>query len=239
MNDILVNVKTSTSELKDHGHELIWELNKISPDLLLYVMPELEKELTVEDEAKREDAVALLGRMFAADGSRMITSYPQLFATFLKRFNDVEPTIRRKMVEYAVEFIKNMPTIDLADTLLTRVRDADESVRGAAVAAICTAAGANPIQFKKDVLQEVGLRLRDKKPGIRKQAMVRLARLYRDLRSRTWSADDKKKIERAYGWIPTKILHLYFQADVDIKYVPSPACSLEHALTRLEQSGRR
>lgn len=222
MHDILVNVKASTSELKGHGHELIWELNKISPNLLLYVMPELEKELTVEDEEKREDTVELLGRMFTADGSRMITSYPQLFASFTKRFNDVEPTIRRKMVEYAAEFIKNLPTLDLADTLLTRVRDADENVRGAAVSVICAAAGANPIQFKKDVLQEVGLRLRDKKPGIRRQAMVRLARLYRELWSRTWSDDEKKKIERAYGWIPTKILHLYFQADVDIKCSSAP-----------------
>jgi sister-chromatid-cohesion protein PDS5 len=163
MSDILVNVKASTSELKDHGHALIWELNKISPNLLLYVMPNLEKELTVEDEEKREDTVALLGKMFASDGSRMITSYPQLFNTFLKRFNDVEPSIRRRMVEYATEFIKNLPSLDLADNLFTRVRDTDEGVRSAAVKAICVAASANPIRFKKDVLQEVGMRMRDKK----------------------------------------------------------------------------
>lgn len=217
MSDILVNVKASTSELKDHGHALIWELNKISPNLLLYVMPELEKELTVEDEEKREDTVALLGKMFASDGSRMITSYPQLFNTFLKRFNDVEPSIRRRMVEYATEFIQNLPSLDLADNLFTRVRDTDEGVRAAAVKAICAAASANPIRFKKDVLQEVGMRMRDKKPGIRKQAMVRLAQLYRNLWNRTWSDDDMKKLERAYGWIPTKILHLYFQTDIEIK----------------------
>lgn len=59
-------------------------------------------------------------------------------------------------------------------------------------------------------------------PGIRKQAMVRLAQLYRNLWNRTWSDDDMKKLERAYGWIPTKILHLYFQTDIEIKYATCP-----------------
>lgn len=221
MNDILVNVKASTSELKDHGHELIWELNKISPSLLLHIMPELEKELIMEDQEKREDAIDLLGKMFVADGSRMITSYQQLYGAFINRSNDIEPAIRRKVVEYATEFIKNIPTLDIVGSLLARVRDPDESVRSAVVTAICTAAEANPIQFKKDVLQEVGLRMRDKKAGMRKHAMVRLARLYRSLWNRSWTDDERKKIRRAYGWIPTKILHLYFQNDTEIKYIPS------------------
>jgi hypothetical protein len=67
------------------------------------------------------------------------------------------------MVEYATEFIQNLPSLDLADNLFTRVRDTDEGVRAAAVKAICAAASANPIRFKKDVLQEVGMRMRDKK----------------------------------------------------------------------------
>ena len=63
-------------------------------------------------------------------------------------------------------------------------------------------------------------------PGIRKQAMVQLAQLYRNLWNRTWSDDDMKKLERAYGWIPTKILHLYFQTDIEIKYARQPCCVL-------------
>ncbi len=111
INDILVNVKGSESELKGHGHELIWELTKISPGLLLYIMPELEKELTVEDKDKRLSTVELLGEMFATEGSTLIMNYPQLFGTFMKRFNDIEPSIRLKMVKYAARFLKNQPEL--------------------------------------------------------------------------------------------------------------------------------
>lgn len=176
MNDILLNVKTSTSELKEHSHELIWELNKITSNLLLHVMPNLEKQLTVDDNEKRHTTVMLLCKMFASDGPRMMKSYPQLFICLLKRFNDVDVSIRRSLVEFAVdftknvsslhlddEFIKNVPSLDFAEALSTRLRDQDEGVRDVAVSAVCTIASVNPFELKKDLIQEVSIRMRDKK----------------------------------------------------------------------------
>lgn len=252
MNDILVNVKTSSSDLKEHSHELIWELNKLSSNLLLHVMPNLEKQLTVEDNEKRHTTVMLLSKMFASDGPRMMKSYPQLFICLLKRFNDVYVPIRRSLVEFAADFtknvslhfdddfLKNVPSLDFADALGNRLRDGDESVREEAVSAVCTLASANPLGLKKDLIQEVGVRMRDKKvppvsmkmwqlylffiicfqqSAIRKLAMAQLAKLYRSLQSRSMSEEEAKKVDRLYGWIPSKILHLYFQNDIDIKLI--------------------
>ena len=109
LNGILLEVKASDSELKDYAHVLIWELNRIDPDILLYILPELDKELNVDILEKRKGAVTLLARMFSAQDSKLHLNYPSLFTTFLARFNDIEPTIRCEMLKFAPPFISNHP----------------------------------------------------------------------------------------------------------------------------------
>ncbi|KAL6073815.1 Sister chromatid cohesion protein pds5, variant 3 [Balamuthia mandrillaris] len=216
----LVDANTSESELKDYAHELIWELNKISPTILLYVLPELERELKVEDLSKRKSVVKLLGEMFSAEGSLLPTSYPQLFNTFISRFNDIEPDIRLLMIQYVPQFIKNHPAShkSINEALQKRLRDLDEKVREAAVVAVCESAIFDPQALTNQILQEIGLRMRDKKLSIRTAAITKLAVLYRELVEKwgpqiSWKPSHQNK----FGWIPNSILHCCYQTDMAIR----------------------
>lgn len=107
---------SSSSELRETAHELIYEVNTIAPSLLLYVLPNLENELTVDSDEARPKAVVLLSRMFAATGSTLHTSYRQLFTSFLSRFNDKSDQIRKEMLEFAHHFLATHS--DLASEVL-------------------------------------------------------------------------------------------------------------------------
>lgn len=109
LNSLISDVKGSDSELKDKAHVLIWELNRADPDLLLYVLPELEKELCVDILEKRKAAIKLLARMFSAKNSNLHLNYPSLFATFTARFNDIDASIRCTMLSFAPMFAVNHP----------------------------------------------------------------------------------------------------------------------------------
>lgn len=66
------------------------------PQTLLPVLPLLVHELQVEVEAKRLDAIDLLGKLFTLSGSDMDIEYNYLFEEFLRRCKDqkVIPTCR-------------------------------------------------------------------------------------------------------------------------------------------------
>jgi sister-chromatid-cohesion protein PDS5 len=107
LNDMLVEGKSSETDLSSRAYELIFELNFVNASLLLYVLPQLDQQLKVEDLETRSSAVQLLARMFAAKDSTLPSSYPHLFSAFLGRFKDVNHEIRIVMVQFAEHFIIN------------------------------------------------------------------------------------------------------------------------------------
>lgn len=107
LNDLLVEGKSSETDLSSRAYELIFELNFVNASLLLYVLPQLDNQLKVEDLETRSSAVQLLARMFAAKDSTLPSSYPHLFSAFLGRFKDINPDIRIVMVQFAEHFIIN------------------------------------------------------------------------------------------------------------------------------------
>ena len=58
------------------------------PQTLLPVLPLLVHELQVEEEAKRLDAIDLLGKLFTLPGSDMDLEYSYLFEEFMRRCKD-------------------------------------------------------------------------------------------------------------------------------------------------------
>ena len=58
------------------------------PQTLLPVLPLLANELQVEVEAKRLDAIDLLGKLFTLPGSDMDQEYSYLLEDFLRRCKD-------------------------------------------------------------------------------------------------------------------------------------------------------
>lgn len=66
-------------------YDLIYELNKICPSVLLSVLPQLECKLKSNQETERLGAVALLARMFSEKDSNLAKHHSPLWRAFLGR----------------------------------------------------------------------------------------------------------------------------------------------------------
>ena len=69
------------------------QIHLACPQTLLPVLPLLAHELQVEVEAKRLDAIDLLGKLFTLPGSDMDQEYSYLFEEFLRRCKDQKVTL--------------------------------------------------------------------------------------------------------------------------------------------------
>lgn len=93
--------KSSESELAEHAYELLFALYEVSPATLLYVLPQLEEQLRIDDEESRMAVTRLLARMFSAKDSSLVSDNSQLWHAFLRRFVDVSPEIRQECVKHS------------------------------------------------------------------------------------------------------------------------------------------
>jgi len=66
----------------------LWQIHLACPQTLLPVLPLLIHELQVEVEAKRLDAIDVLGKLFTMPGCDMDQEYSYLFEEFLRRCKD-------------------------------------------------------------------------------------------------------------------------------------------------------
>ena len=64
-------------------YDLIYELNIISPSILLAVLPQLEFKLKSTEESERMGSVSLLARMFSEKGSQLAKNHRALWTAFL------------------------------------------------------------------------------------------------------------------------------------------------------------
>jgi len=86
-------------ELETHIHLLIFELHKISPDLLTRIIPTLCQQLLVEDEDVRHNAVKLLSRLFYSPHAEFAVDFSRSFRDFLGRIRDVSVPIRLEILD--------------------------------------------------------------------------------------------------------------------------------------------
>ena len=101
--------KSKNSELADHIYLLIYELHKISPGLLLRVLPNICVQLQAEEEDVRLKAVKLLGKLFASQHADYGSEFHRNFKDFLGRFVDVSAAIRLDMVDSCSAIMKSKP----------------------------------------------------------------------------------------------------------------------------------
>jgi sister-chromatid-cohesion protein PDS5 len=207
----------SESELKERSHEIIYELYFLQPNLLLYVLPQLENELKVETLETRSTAVQLLARIFAAKDNQTALNYHQLYNAFLGRFKDINPDIRIVMCEFAQHFLQNHTDPKLlqpVETLLEeRLHDPEERVRLAAVGAICNVCQCTTGRISEKTLRQVAQRMRDRKPQVRDAAMRGLSQVYRYQLAQAGS----ENLPKTYQWIPSQIMHIYLLPDAEDK----------------------
>eukprot|EP01034_Spumella_vulgaris_P029375 gene29375-36419_t len=185
LNSILVGsgVKASvkSSELADHIYPLVYELHKISPDLLARVIPNIVVQLQVEDEDIRLKAVQLLGRLFASPYANYAEEHGHSFREYLGRFNDLSVSIRKEVIRSSAAIGDLKPELNgrMEEPLCKRLRDSDAEIRLAALNRLMDIGlTRGPLALTVSSFSDMGDRAKDKKPDIRKAALTGLCRIY-------------------------------------------------------------
>ncbi|KAG0267491.1 hypothetical protein BG011_004525 [Mortierella polycephala] len=213
------NRELSHKELEDFKtvHQLVIELNKATPALLLNVIPQLEEELKLSDVAIRTLATKSLGEMFAEKTSQLATQYESTWRAWLQRRNDKVPQVRIVWVESLVNLIKAHGTLakELSEGLAEKLVDPDEKVR----AAVCRTIGEFDYEtslhhIQKNTLIQVGHRCRDKKKSVSKEAIKTLSVLYSQAYPEI--ENGTKTAVSQFGWMPSAILHAVYVNDNEI-----------------------
>lgn len=155
--------------------DIIIKLNSIAPDVLVFVLPNLEDRCRSDEVAIRLGVVNLLANLFTAR-EEMPTSYPSLFAEFLERNRDIDPQIRQTVVACLGTLVVMHPyhSGQIDEILRDRVYDAEENVRIAAVQSI----GKVPDIVTDETLKRMCTRLLDKAEHVRSEVLRQIVSFY-------------------------------------------------------------
>lgn len=189
-------------------HQLIIQINKTVPSLLLNVIAVLEQELVAEDLMVRQIAVHTLGRMFAEKASGSLAAkYPSTWKTWLGRSKDKAQSMRVLWISSISPILVHHPELraDLMQAMTERLLDPDEKVRAALVQTIGNLDFETALHhLDRHFLLLVAERLRDRRTSVRSETQEALGRLYSlaypEIENHGHSAT------KQFGWIPKAIL---------------------------------
>lgn len=226
-NNILVDAPTALtahkpSELKEHVYTLIYEVHKVNPSLLLYVLPNVCLQLQVDEVATRSEAIALMGRLFASSHADYGHQYMKNFRDFLGRFRDVSKEIRLQMVQVCAIIWQRKAELGslIEKEFILRLSDPDWEVRRLVVNELCDLAANSLDLISEDCLRQVGERMKDKKVILRKETMTGLSQVYATHISACWSSSDGEEdsldshgipstCAKKLGWVPDYVLKCF------------------------------
>ncbi|RKP23305.1 armadillo-type protein [Syncephalis pseudoplumigaleata] len=200
------------------AHQLIVELYRVAPGLLLNVIPQLEEELSLSNTYLRMLATSSLGELFSARASSLVDAYPSTWKAWLSRKNDKSTMVRAAWTEYLAKLYTNHPKLAadlnaMAESAQAKLLDPEERVRAAA----CQAIGALDMDVilnhvDVDVLKQLGQRCRDKKVAPRVEALKALGRMYK----LTYARREDERVQLKMGWIPGEFLNILYANDSEM-----------------------
>ncbi|KDQ08190.1 hypothetical protein BOTBODRAFT_118968 [Botryobasidium botryosum FD-172 SS1] len=217
---ILQHTPSEDAELDEirTAHQLIKELHKSCPALLLNVVPQLEEELKIEDLQLRLLATQVLGEMFAdKGGGELAKKYPSTWTLWLARKNDKLAAVRIAFVEATEGLLKNHPQLqkDVEEALQTKLMDPDDKVRAAVCKVYSKIDYETAMHHVSDKqLRQVCERCLDKKGSVRTEALLAMGRLY-SLAYPEIESNDLAAVKQ-FGWIPEK-LFFYLTTSLEVK----------------------
>lgn len=110
LNQILIGANVGeTPEIAENVYPIIYELHKISPELLNRVLPNICLQLETEDDEIRLRAVKLVGRLFASKNANYGVEFGRNFKEFLNRFSDLSVDVRSEMIEIGALIMSRQP----------------------------------------------------------------------------------------------------------------------------------
>ncbi|KAI9596122.1 armadillo-type protein [Syncephalis fuscata] len=200
--------ETTKKEIKS-AHQLIVELHRVAPGLLLNVIPQLEEELSLSNTYLRRQ-------------SSLVEAYPSTWKAWLSRKNDKSTMVRTAWTEYLTRLYTNHPelAIDLNESALAKLVDPEEKVRAVACQALGTLEADVILQYVDTaVLEQLGHRCRDKKIAPRVEALKALGRMYKLTYNRSYTCylllinRDDHRVKEKMTWIPKEFLNILYSND--------------------------
>jgi len=209
-NNMLMLGKQADNDVSNHMYDLVYELNQVSPTILLSVIPQLEFKLKSNDESERKHVTKLLSKMFSEKDSELAAQNKALWGCFLGRFNDICVGIRLACISQTQNFITNHPelTKDIIEQLKVRQHDPEESVRLEVVNNLLAVAKKDFGILTNEMLQFIKERTLDKKFKIRREALLGLGGLYKQY---ILDSETTPEITAKLGFIKNKVFHHYYQ----------------------------
>lgn len=183
----LLEGQRTDSDLVGCSSDLVLQLYRAAPQIMLPVLPHLQPSLQVESEERRLDAVDLICKLLTHPGAHTIVEdYRSLPQAVLRRLNDKSPEVRLRVISHAKSlsdsFNDAQQRSEVAKEVALRLQDPDERLRSAAAAALCSIASEHPSAVHTEHIQCLILRFRDKRLSVRKEVATQVAKLIR-----TWS----------------------------------------------------
>ncbi|CAA0827902.1 ARM repeat superfamily protein [Striga hermonthica] len=202
------------SVIKESYHEIIIEIYRISPHLLLSVIPSLTHELMTDQVDVRIKAINLIRKLLSMHGHQFARDYPHVCCELLNRFSDKSAEVRLIALSCAKDMhttnisVKESPKI--LSAIQGRLLDHDDKVRVEAVNVVCQLAMTN-LNLFTGLIDEASKRLRDKKFLVRSKALQKLVELYQDYCTRC--AEGITLLNEHMEEIPCKVLMLCYEKD--------------------------
>ncbi|TPX40005.1 hypothetical protein SeMB42_g06166 [Synchytrium endobioticum] len=229
------------TESIEQAHKLLMFLNQHCPSVLLMVIPLVEEEMQVDNDDIRMLATSVLGEMFAEPSSRLAIGFRSAWKLWLQRRNDKNHSIRLKLFEFAPKIYKNHPELanDLSACLEQKLRDPDDKVRLTCIKVVQSLDLVLASMLPRSLLVELGERCRDKKVGIRSEAIIALSKMYKLAYNDIIKADEVgEKAKVKFEWIPGAILDTFYLDDAETLVWAEKALD-EDILTHIESYKER
>ncbi|EYU22961.1 hypothetical protein MIMGU_mgv1a019419mg, partial [Erythranthe guttata] len=218
----ILNRDAVDSVIKESYHEIIVEIYRIAPQLLLSVIPCLTHELLTDQVDVRIKALNLIRKLIAS-GPHLVLEYPNLFIELLNRFSDKSAEVRLAALSCAKTLYMTNPSgkesLKTLSAIQDRLLDNDDKVRIGAINVVCELSKINLNLTSSDLITQAAKRLRDKKVLVRRKALEKLIELYQEYCTRRAERNTLRRTEgntllnEHIEEIPCEVLMLCYEKD--------------------------
>ena len=180
MTKVLEGQRTNSELISSsNSSDLVLQMCKVTPQMMLPVLPHLLPGLQVESEERRLDAVEVVCQLLTRPGAHAIMEdYPALPEGILRRLNDRSPEVRLRVLSHTKALADAFSTIGTAPSATGGVNgttdggnDVTTTTNASAPATTTTSRG----KTQRDVLmKDVATRLQDPDERVRSAAAVAL-----------------------------------------------------------------
>ncbi|KAM7537144.1 hypothetical protein Aperf_G00000063249 [Anoplocephala perfoliata] len=203
--------------LGEHSFIIIYALHTLQESLVAPIIPCVELKLKSNNARERKRAFRLLARIFSEPNSTIHHKNPELFSSFLARFDDIDADVRSFCIQMVPIMLKQnpeLPRAKLIDSLKGCTIDRIEAVRMLALKTVSALRQESKDEAEAESFFDIIYnRSRDRSLSVRKEVLSELASIYKQNLQASEPNSEKMTLTL------NAILHMYYQPSVDDKIV--------------------